>query len=42
MSDGKLEKLQIRAYSDPAFENQVGAPLQVMMNPENYSREIKM
>ncbi len=41
MLQGKLEKLKIRAYSDPACENLSGEFV-AMMNPENYSREIKM
>lgn len=42
MPEGQLEKLKIYAYSDPGCENQVGEPFSVMMNPENYSQEIKM
>ncbi len=39
---GKFEKLKIVAYSDPACEKQVGEPFFVMMNPENYTQDIKM
>lgn len=42
MPDGQLEKLKIYAYSDPAFKEQVGEPFTVMMNPENYTQEIRM
>jgi phage tail protein X len=42
MPEGQFEKLKIYAYSDPGCENQVGEPLTAMMNPENYSQEIKM
>lgn len=42
MPDGQFEKLKIYAYSDPGCENQVGTPFTVMMNPENYTQEIKM
>lgn len=42
MSEGKFEKLKIYAYSDPGCEKQVGEPFTVMMNPENYTQEIKM
>jgi len=42
MPDGQFEKLKIYAYSDPGCENQVGLPFTVMMNPENYTQEIKM
>jgi phage tail protein X len=42
MPEGQFEKLKIYAYSDPGCENQVGEPLIAMMNPENYSQEIKM
>jgi phage tail protein X len=42
MAQGKFEKLKIFAYSDPGCENQVGQPFEAMMNPENYSQEIKM
>jgi phage tail protein X len=42
MSDGKVEKLKIFAYSDIACEQQSGEPFSVMLNPENYSLETKM
>lgn len=42
MPDGQFEKLKIFAYSDPGCETQVGEPFTVMMNPENYTQEIKM
>lgn len=42
MPEGQFEKLKIYAYSDPGCENQVGVPFTVMMNPENYTQEIKM
>jgi hypothetical protein len=42
MSEGKIEKLKIFAYSDIACEQQVGQPFSVMLNPENYSLETKM
>lgn len=42
MPEGQFEKLKIYAYSDPGCENQVGEPFTVMMNPENYTQEIKM
>jgi len=42
MPEGKFEKLKIYAFSDPGCENQVGEPFVAMMNPENYTQEIKM
>jgi phage tail protein X len=42
MNLGQFEKLKIFAFSDPGCERQVGLPFTVMMNPENYSQEIKM
>jgi hypothetical protein len=42
MPDGQFEKLKIYAYSDPGCERLVGTPFTVMMNPENYTQEIKM
>lgn len=42
MPEGQFEKLKIYAYSDPGCESQVGEPFTVMMNPENYTQEIKM
>lgn len=42
MPEGQFEKLKIYAFSDPGCENQVGEPFVAMMNPENYTQEIKM
>lgn len=42
MSLGHFEKLKIYAYTDPGCERPAGLPFVVMMNPENYSQEIKM
>ena len=42
MNLGHFEKLKIFSYTDPACERLAGPPFVVMMNPENYSQEIKM
>lgn len=42
MPEGQFEKLKIYAFSDPGCENQVGEPFVAIMNPENYTQEIKM
>jgi len=34
---GKLDKMQLQAYTDEAFENKKGDPFTVLINPESYS-----
>ena len=39
---GGLEKMTIKAYSDPDFANQVGDDYTVMINPEKYSHSYRI
>src|SRR4026207_549713 len=34
---GKLDKMQLQAYTDEAFSNKKGDPFTVLINPESYS-----
>ncbi len=34
---GKLDKMQLQAYTDEAFSNKKGEPFTVLINPESYS-----
>lgn len=34
---GKLDKMQLQAYTDEAFSNKQGDPFTVLINPESYS-----
>lgn len=42
MPEAEFVKLQIVPFSDPGCENQAGDAFVAMMNPENYTQEIKM
>ena len=39
---GKIEKMKIQAYSDASFNSKSGEPLTVQINPESYSRQLKI
>ncbi|WP_221392536.1 LysM peptidoglycan-binding domain-containing protein [Dyadobacter sp. NIV53] len=39
---GKIEKMKIQAYTDATFNSKSGEPLTVQINPENYTRQLKI